>query len=308
MPIFIVVFFFVFFLTSAAQLESTQDAARQTGLAETRHNRTVELAQLVNRYLDEQGGSAPVSLDTLAGTAGYQQALEYKTGGPHGDGPYLAVFPITREMNTFSRVIVYMPPYDGSISSDDYLLSANNACGATDARVDGPWCGNPKGSYWVTDTINRLSIELSRERLQQQTTLKKFAQLYSTYQIYPNPGTGDGGAVKLIDLIPGYSPMAKATTCTGIWKAQVATPGCTTMAARGIPMTCSAQWADLPLTCDDLYTIWGTPRVYNFLSQDRIALYAEAGPATAPWKDEHNVPYIVASQLDSRESLAPPPP
>ncbi len=300
MPIIIAVFFFVFFMTSAAQLETANDAARQTDLAATRHSRTVGLAKLVNRYLDEKGGMAPVSLDALIATPGYAEAYQYKiAAGPHGDGPFLAVFPITRGSNTFSRVIVYMPPYDGSISAADYLLAAHNACGTTNASADGPWCGNTKGSYWITDTIDRLSLELSHERLQQQTTLKKFAQIYSTYQIYPNPGAGDGSAVRLIDLISGYS--ATAATCTGIWKAQVVTAGCSTYNAKSVPMSCSAQWADLPLTCEDLYSIWGTPRVYNFLSKDRIALHVEA-----PWIEETGgKPYIVASQLDSREPGSP---
>lgn len=298
MPIIIVVFLSMFFMMSAATLETSQDAARQDHLAESRHTRTIALAQLVNRYLDERGGTAPVSLTALAATPGFQEANQFQlSAGPHGDGPFLAVFPMTNGTNTYSRIIVYMPPYDGSISAADYLLAANNACGTTAASQAGAWCGDPKGSYWITDTIDRIAIELSRERTQQQQTLKKFAQIYSTNQIYPNPGTGNASALTLISLLPGYS--ATAATCTGVWKAQIGVAGCTTKGAKG-PLTCTEQWQAIPLTCEDLYTIWGTPRVYNFLEKDRIALYAEA-----PWKDIGGLPNIVASQLDSRE---PPPP
>lgn len=289
MPI-IIIFLFVLFLTSASQLEVTHDATRQDNTAETRHNRTVALAQLVNRYLDEQGAVPPASLAVIAAIPGYEEVRQYLT---NGDGPFYVVYPMNG--GTSHRIIVYSPPIDGSLNATTYLQAANNACGTTDPSQSAAWCGNPKGSYWITDTSARISREMVRERSQQQQTLKKFAAIYSLNQIYPDTGAGDGTAVKLLDLLT--TPPASAATCSGIWQANNTvklTAACQRTAAVG-PLTCIQQWKDIPLTCEDLYSIWGTARSYNYITQDYIALYSEA-----PWIDTDGKTIAISSQLDSR--------
>lgn len=274
MPL-VAVFLFVLFIAGQEMSETAQDHTRQEKLAESRHTRTILLAQLVNRYLDERGGIPPASLTALAATPGYESARQFlNASGPHGEGPFLAVYPLNNGTNTYNRVIVYNPPFDGSISATDYLLASKNACGATDASALGNWCGDPKGSYWSVDTLSRISAEVARERTQQQITLKKFAAFYSATYLspiatYPDPGSGNDSAVTLISLLTGYS--LTANTCTGVW-----------------------NWQGIPLGCEDLYTIWGTPRVYNFKTANWISLYAEA-----PWQ-ESGQPIVVASQLDNR--------
>lgn len=277
MPL-IAVFLLTLFFAWQTQFETTQDNVRQDRLAETRRNRTILLAQLVNRYLDERGGIPPASLAALAATPGYESATQFiNSSGPQGDGPFYAVYALNNGTNTYNRVIVYNPPADGSINTTDYLLAANNACGGTAPSSTSPWCGNAKGSYWTVDTLSRISTEVARERTQQQLTLKKFASLYSAKQYYPNPVGADGqnngannnSSATLISLLTGYTYTA--ATCTGVW-----------------------NWKGVPLACEDLYTIWGTPRTYNYLTQDFISLYAEA-----PWQESGN-PIAIASQLDSR--------
>lgn len=289
MPI-VIIFLFVLFLTSASQLEVTQDATRQERTAETRHGQTVALAQLVNRFLDEQGAVPPASLAVIAATPGYEEARQYLN---NGDGPFYVAYPMNG--GTYHRVIVYSPPIDGSLTATTYLQAANNACGSTDPSQSAAWCGNSKGSYWITETSNRISREMLRERIQQQQTLKKFAAIYSINQIYPDSGAGEGTAVKLLDLLT--TPPASAATCTGVWQANNAvklTGACQRTSANGT-LTCIQQWKDIPLSCDDLYTIWGTARSYNFISKDYIALYGEA-----PWIDTDGKTIAIASQLDSR--------
>lgn len=269
MPL-IVVFLFTLFLASQSRLEMAADNARQEKLAETRHNRTIELAQLVNRFIDERGGVPPASLTALAATPGYENARQFlNVSGPHGEGPFLAVYALNNGTNSYHRVIVYSPPFDGSITTTDYLAAANNACGGTAPSSISPWCGNPKGSYWTIDTLSRISTEVARERMQQQQTLKKFAAVFSVDQAYPDTGSGDGSAATLISLLSGYT--LTASTCTGVW-----------------------NWQGIPLSCEDLYTIWGTPRVYNYLTSKWIALYSEA-----PWLESAQ-PIAIASQLDNR--------
>lgn len=284
------IFLFAWFLAVTDQLETTQSNTQQENRAELQHHRTAALAHLVNRYLDEQSAVPPADLATIAATPGYEDARQYLN---NGDGPFYIAYPMAS--GAYHRIIVYSPPIDKSLTATEYLTAANNTCGATDASAIGAWCGNPKGSYWITETSARIATEILRERIQQQQTLKKFAAIYSTYQIYPDSGTGDGTAVKLLDLLT--TPPASAATCTGIHQANNATklPGtCKRTSAQG-DLTCLQQWAGIPLTCDDLYTRWGGPRSYNFITQDYIALYGEA-----PWKDTDGKAIAVASQLDSR--------
>lgn len=276
MPL-IVVFFFMLFLASTTQLETIRDDARQEHLAESRHSRTIKLAELVARYLEEKGGTPPADLATLAATPGFTQAQQFLNTGPHGDGPFLAVYPgLPKGENTYTRVIVYTPPQDGSISATDYLTASFNNCGTTAAGNPATWCGNPTGSWWMTETHTRITGELSRERAQQQQTLQKFAKAYNVIlagqQVFPELSTpGDNQVASLISQLTGYNGLTTAATCTGVW-----------------------TWQNIPLTCEDLYTVWGTPRLYNYKTAEHIVLYAEA-----PWK-EGGQPIIVASQLDSR--------
>lgn len=274
MPL-IVIFLCTLFLAAMNQLATARDADRQDASATTRHNRTITVAQLVNRYMDETGGTPPVSLAALAATPGYAEAHQYVSGTEQGDGPFLVTYALNDGINNYKRVIVYSTPLDGSISPADYLTAANNACGATAASAAGAWCGNPTGSYWTVDTRSRMSLELARERTQQQLTLAKFAQAYWHYQIngaFPDPGGGNGSAATLISKLTGYT--LTAATCTGVW-----------------------VWATVPLTCDDLYSVWGTPRVYNYINNEFISLYVES-----PWNEGSGptVPIVVASALNTR--------
>jgi hypothetical protein len=279
MPI-LVAMLFALFLAGAARLESNRVNASRENMAMSHHVRTTQLAHLVSRYLDERGGVPPTDLAALAATPGYEEARQFlNESGPHGEGPFLYVAALNSSGNTYHRVIVYKPPFDGSITADDYILGSFNKCGTTAANELGPWCGDPQGSWWMTETLSRIPDEISRERLQQQQTLQKFAKVYSSVvvvssqlkQVFPDPGLGNDSAVTLISRLTGYNNATTAATCFGTW-----------------------VWQNVPLTCDDLYTVWGTPRIYNYKNEDFISLYAEA-----PWKED-GLPIVVASQLDSR--------
>lgn len=273
MPVVVVIFVSAL-VFAFGNLITVRDNQRQEGLAATRHARTIALAKMVQRYIDEKNGIAPTSITAMAATAGFEDASQFQnSAGPHGEGPFLATYSMDNGVNTYQRVIVYDTPMDGSISAADYLSPAFNKCGATSAGQFGDWCGDDSGSWWIGETLNRIPDELSKERLQQQQTLQKFAKVYSVVvinrQVFPDPGTGDGSAVTLISQLSGYTMTA--ATCAGTW-----------------------VWKNVPLTCDDLYTVWGTPRVYNYKNEDFISLYAEA-----PWK-ENGQSIVVSSQLDNR--------
>lgn len=263
-------------MVALAQLVTVRDNQRQESFAESRYTRTTEFAQLVKRYLDERNGVPPANIASLVATPGFEDASQYlNSSGPHGEGPFLFVVPLTRNGNSFHRVIVYDTPIDNSISATDYLSQTFNKCGSTSASQVGDWCGDPQGVWWMTETLDRIPDELAKERLQQQQTLQKFAKAYSfvdvNRQVFPDPGLGNDSAVTLISRLTSYN--LTATTCAGTW-----------------------MWQKVPLSCEDLYTIWGEPRIYNYKNEDQIALYAES-----PW-NEGGQKILVASQLDSRRN------
>lgn len=259
-----VIFILSLFFASQQQLYVAHEETSKIAIAESTRSQTIALAQLVNQYIDDHNGTPPASLAALAATPGYQAAKQYADAG----SPYLAVYAMNDGTNNYSRVIVYTPPIDGSISATNYLLAANNACGTTDASAAGNWCGHPKGNYWIINTNARISGETSKERLQQQETLRKFASYFNANGNFPDAGGGNGSAGTFANLITGYNQTA--TTCAGTW-----------------------QWNGIPLACNDIYTIWGTPRTYNYLDNKHIAIYSEA-----PWL-QSGLPIAIASEINN---------
>lgn len=267
---FIVIALFTWFMWAVTSVEDTASNAQDHYAAKVRRARTEGLAEAINQYINETG-SSPATLAALVSQPGYTHTRQYQPdSGPHSNGPYYYTASITDAAGTtYNRVVAYLPPQDNSLTATTYLDAANNTCGGTAPNTDNPWCGNTSGIYWHRDTRDQMDAQLVEERTQQITTLKKFAAHYSKNQSYPDPGTGLNTAVTLISRLTGYG--LTATTCAGIW-----------------------NWSGIPLGCEDLYTRWGTPRVYNYIATKWIALYAEA-----PYY-ESGQPIAIATQHDNR--------
>jgi hypothetical protein len=212
-------------------------------------------------------GTPPASINALASTPGFQdQRLAasipwqgYAVSGVLNDGTW-----------QYQRVAVFSQRRETAVDTATYLTASTNACGTAAFNATGPWCGSKNSFWWTYDTRADYPNQVSAERAAQRRILQKFARKYeqvvNNKQVFPNPG---GTAASLVNLIPGYAQTA--TTCTGQY-----------------------MWQGVPLDCTDLYSVWGTPRVYNYISEDYIAILA-----TSTIKDTTGAFVQVASQLDS---------
>ena len=137
----------------------------------------------------------------------------------------------------------------------------------------GPWCGGKDSHWWLYDSRHDYSNEISLEKSAQRRILQKFAHAYALVvdnrQAFPKPA----GPSSTLAALVGYG--GAAGTCVG-----------------------SFVWNAVPLDCTDLFSVWGTPRVYNYLTEDYIALFT-----SSTIKDASGNRVPVASQLDARTRL-----
>lgn len=216
-------------------------------------------------------GTLPASINALATTPGYEYLRldtqrpwqGYAVSSTFNDGTW-----------QYQRAVVYSQRPQVATNQATYLSTTSNACGTGAFNAAGPWCGSPNSWWWTWDTRSDYSNQISAERAAQRRLIQKFARVYEVVsnnkQVFPNPGSA-GAAIT--SLLSGYT--LSAATCTGVW-----------------------LWKGVPLDCADLYSVWGTPRVYNYLSEDYIAVLA-----TSPILDNNGVPVQVATQMDATVRL-----
>lgn len=265
MPL-IVIIFATWFLAILAGTVAQQDALIEWYGNQQRALQVRVLATDLNQQIRETG-TAPADLATFASQPGYEhQRLAINT--PWQD---YAVSSTLNDGNwQYPRVTVFSQQAGTAVTTTQYLDASHNACGSTAFDNVATWCGSKNSYWWRFDLKDEYARQISVEKAAQQRLLQKFASYYAkvsnNQQVFPNPG---GSGVKLTDLIVGYSQTA--ATCTGQY-----------------------QWQGVPLDCSDLYSVWGTPRVYNYLSEDFIAILA-----TAPFKNSAGEDVHIASQLDA---------
>jgi hypothetical protein len=196
-------------------------------------------------------GSYPASLTALTTAAGH----EYLKSDDKPFQAYALSNVIDDGMWRYRRATVYTQ--DPWAPDPNYLLSSNNTCGTGDFTSSVDWCGSKNSLWWKGETRENAQQESARERDRQRRLMNKIVLVYNKNGVFPNPGSA---AVSLTSLIA--SPPASAAACNGVW-----------------------NWNGIPLDCLDLYSIWGTPTVYNYLTTTHIALlvaspYQMTGGAT----------------------------
>lgn len=234
---------YFFFLLQSLLLLTT---ARQTELIDAldtqiREITTKELASAIDAAYAESG-LYPTSLTALASRPGY----EYLKNTARPFQSMAVATNITDSDFKFNRATVFsQDPYDHPLTDTNYLAAANNTCGTTDFSTSTTWCGSKHSLWWKHETREIIPANLARERNRQRRLLNKFTSWYNTGDnTYPNPSAA---AATLTALVTGFTQSA--TTCTGIY-----------------------TWHGIPIDCTDLYSIWGTPTVYNYLSATHIVL------------------------------------
>lgn len=231
-------------------------SARQSDLIDAfdATNRASSLTQLsigINNYFIETG-TYPASIAALAAVPGYEYLQNMAR-------PFQSLAITTNLDDTvfkYNRISVFsQDPYDHPLTDTQYLSAANNNCGTGDFATGVDWCGSKTSPWWKHETRETIQSNLARERIRQRRLLTKFTAWYNNDTSistingvwgnnFPNPGAP---AARLTALVTGFAQTA--TTCTGIY-----------------------TWHGIPIECRDLYSVWGTPTVYNYVSSSRITL------------------------------------
>jgi len=224
--------------------------------AETRDETLHQLAAAVNNFRHETG-TYPANLDALATASGY----EFIQGVKLPFQSMAVADNIADENFRFSRVTVFVhDSYNPAMSDVDFLAASNNACGTGAFATAGEWCAPADGAtrWWKQESREVIASEVQRERRRLVRLLQKFNAWYNDDitvstksgvwgNNYPNPGAPSATLVALA----GFTQNAK--NCSGMW-----------------------TWSRIPIDCSDLYSIWGTPTVYNYVSPTHIVLMSQS--------------------------------
>lgn len=231
-------------------------SARQTDLvvAFDKENREISVKQLtaaINNYYVESG-TYPATTTALAAMPGY----EYLKNIDRSFQSLATTTNLDDSVFKYKRVTVFsQDPYDHPLTDTEYLDATRNTCGTGDFATSTDWCGSTNTKWWKHETRESIQDDLARERKRLHRLLDKFAAWYngdvtvSTINgvwgnNFPSPGSS---AAKLTTLVTGFSQTA--TTCSGVY-----------------------TWNGIPFDCTDLYSVWGTPTVYNYVSSSHITL------------------------------------
>lgn len=266
-----ILFIFFFLQTTLLFIAGKQEELNTAYDIQAREDSIYQLASATNSYYLEIG-TYPASFTALAATSGYEHLRN--TSRPH---QYLATATnIDDGVFKFNRISVFtQDPYGRPLTSANYLLAANNTCGTGTFAAGADWCGSETTQWWKHETRDNIQSELALERKRLRRVLEKFNAWYngdaSVSTIsgiwgnnYPDPGAA---SAKLSTLVSGFTQTA--TTCTGIY-----------------------TYSGIPIDCTDLYSIWGTPTVYNYLSSSRVALLTKS-----PYTKSDGTPLYVSTEV-----------
>jgi hypothetical protein len=226
----------------------TSTAYRQQ-VAEVRQDlvaQEVERAHQVLLAFQKRTGTLP---DTLA------QALAVRPAENPLDGRVR--YAITRDVDggpwQFDRAVVWANNLDAQITDADYL--ANNACGADGFDDAEAWCAPPALRAFRLESRDGFADRIEEARTSILNTMQKLAQYAARESEFPrseNDGTPliNGTSYFMADLV-GYG--GAPIDCTGVFDFQ-----------------------GIPLGCEDVFVSpFGTPLVYEYLSEENVALIAQ---------------------------------
>lgn len=236
--------FFFTAVTQAAYLNMDNAARIQREIA---HDAVGEVASAVRRY-KEIYGTYPASLAALAGAGGFEHLKPLLASvGTNALGYVVTSAPVSDGVWRFDRAVIFTVKVQAGETAAAY--TAVNYCGTGDIASATSWCGSPD-SYWArNEGRDRYVPDLIAERLRQHRLIKKFTEAYNSGSDGNFPDVGSEYA-QLTSLV-GFGGNARS--CTGTY-----------------------QWKGIPLDCDDLYSVFGTPTVINQITRKHIALLSES--------------------------------
>jgi len=200
------------------------------------------VSSAIEQYANEFG-AYPDDLDALATQAGFEfirpALVQSNTIG------YAKADNLTDSTWQFHRAAVFTLKFSQGETAADYKTI--NTCGSGALESASAWCGS-NDSFWARhETKVRHVQDLIGERVRQQRLMQKIVNDYNTNGAFRSPG---GDSASLVSLV-GYSGTAK--NCSGMY-----------------------AWGPIPIDCMDLYSVWGTPTVINFFSEQHVTVVAES--------------------------------
>ena len=203
-----------------------------------RHADVRELALAIDRY-QKLKGHYPTSLSNLSNEKGFENIK-------HHIRPDVR-YRLEKNLGTsivFDRaaLVAWRGDKVGNAKQD----IDKNGCGTGDFKTNGRWCPKDTALYAVFETRDFVNQDKTRLRLSLDKTISKFIVAYKGG--FPNEnGNLPEGSARTLPILAGY--IGSAADCKGEFHVEKTL-----------------------LNCQDLFTPWGEPIMYNLIEKNRIAL------------------------------------
>lgn len=233
---------------------------------QVKERRTQDIASaLAERF--RETGSYPADLTALASEPGrehFRSSLDnwqgYSRSGSINDGVW-----------RFQRAALYLEDPSSGVSPATYF--AINTCGVGDASTAASWCGPNRGDWHRLESRQEFNRLISKQRVRMNMTLQKVASHFNHYQALPDKNSSGvsltaGSITRIADLV---NYVGGANGCSGTF----------------------VHMDTMPVSCEDMFDIWGGHVGYQFESNRRIILVSES-----PLVNAGGVPVRIAAQLD----------
>lgn len=203
-----------------------------------RHADVRALAQAIDRYQTLKG-HYPASLTALVNEPGFESLNHHLRPDVHYRLATGLGSPIV-----FDRAALVA--WRGDRVANTQQTIDDNGCGAGDFTTGSDWCPADTALYAVFETRDHVNTDKQTLRLSLDRTISKFLVAYDGS--FPDgSGSMTSGSAESLPYLAGY--VGSSANCRGEFYVE------TTL-----------------LNCQDLFTPWGEPVMYNLLDNNRIAL------------------------------------
>ena len=235
--------------------------------SQLRHLQIMALAENIEQYALENS-NYPATLTILKDTPGFTH-----TSGLNDNWQgYKVSSPLTDDAWQYKRAALTSNNPATGTDAASYLTA--NTCGTGTFDTASSWCGSATGEWFRTETREKYNDQIATQRIRMGRLLQKLANYYNANTQFPskdnsNTALAVNNTTKLTDLI-GASALT-ATNCTG-----------------------ERSYQGVPIDCNDLFDIWGTPIGYQFMGIKHIVLISES-----PIKDQTGTRIVIGADFDN---------
>ena len=247
-PVFIISLFFILIAAlnlGVVPIEETWKHHRRELLS----NSIEKITSAVAEHYSEVPGDVYVLPVNLLNTPGNETLRSYEIRRFQN-----AVAPSLNDgVWSFSRYAIWFEFPNSLVGPTAYANPVNNSCGIGSLTNSVSWCGRPQSLWARVETRSTNSELLMAEKQRLFRTIGKFYRGYSADFEFTKLAPG---AVMSLANMTGY--YGTAYDCVGV-----------------------KNYQGIPLTCDDLFNVWGAPIVLNQITESHIVLVNRTGVINA---------------------------